>query len=79
MKVAVISSPKHFDLMKKRGADLVYDYVSRFHLNDIPYQSDKPSVIPVSANVSEQTSEQASPESSTQYRPNPQPPYAPKS
>jgi hypothetical protein len=35
VKVTVTCSPKHFDLMKKRGADLVYDYVSSCHPNNL--------------------------------------------
>lgn len=30
MKVITTSSPKNFQLLRDRGADLVYDYVSRF-------------------------------------------------
>jgi NADPH:quinone reductase-like Zn-dependent oxidoreductase len=35
VKVVVTCSPKHFDLMKKRGADLVYDYVSSSRPNNL--------------------------------------------
>jgi hypothetical protein len=53
-KVVTTCSPKHFDLMKDRGADLVYDYVGKSQSRNLAFRIDKSSATRKSASRSGQ-------------------------